>query len=102
MEIVNLICVAVSGVLLADCIDDFMEKGMIFRGYKYWLTVITKRKNILPFLYKPLGGCFTCFCVWSYFLMTSFYLFKNELWLFVFGIAITNTVRKIMSNYELL
>lgn len=98
----TLIYVSVNSVLLADAIDDFMQKGMIFRQYKYWMTIITKRKRVLPFLYKPLGGCFTCFMVWVYFGM----FIIHDLNLFVFmllsGIGICNFIKKTLSKYGFL
>jgi len=98
----NLIILSITSVLVTTMIDDFMQKGMIFRSYKYWLTFITLRKKIFPFLYKPLGGCLPCTNIMVF--ISFAWLFYNAqwVWFLIVGAALSQWILKTADRYEIL
>lgn len=101
-HLVDLLIVSLSGVFLVNALDDWMGRGMIFRSYKYWLTIITLRRKIFKFMYKPLGGCMFCLNVWAIWFSFLCFFQLPGLWAVIFIAVFGHWTLKMLDRYGML
>lgn len=83
--IVNLIFVAIGGLLFYDMLDDFIQDGMIF---SFWGKIIERNGD--KEWTKPMFGCPRCTNVWTTVFMLSMFYFATPVFYVLFCISLGN------------
>lgn len=82
MTIINLLVFCLGTASLTHFVMKCQEHGMIFRSYRYIITVYLLRKGYKN-LFKALGGCIYCFGTWVFIVLFLFWYRENN---FIIGL----------------
>jgi len=85
MELIEIILIAVSGVMFTFLVDDFIKEGMIF---SFWGFILERNPD--KWYLKPLWLCLTCTLVWMILFMVVLYYYLNQVWAILFCLSIGN------------